>query len=60
VSERVRTRGAWGQRGPTNPGAGDARWLRFLVACGYTLAEIERQIVDAAEQPTAGPSSGAT
>jgi ParB family chromosome partitioning protein len=22
-----------------NPGAGDARWLRFLASCGYTLAE---------------------
>jgi ParB family transcriptional regulator, chromosome partitioning protein len=40
-----------------NPGAGDARWLWFLVSCGYTLAEIERQIVDAADQPTAEPSS---
>jgi hypothetical protein len=40
-----------------NLGVGDDRWLRFLVSCGYTLAEIERQIVDAAEQPTADPSS---
>lgn len=40
-----------------NPGAGDARWLRFLDSCGYTPAEIERQIIDA-EQPTADPSSG--
>ena len=42
-----------------NPGAGDARWLRFLVSCGYTLADIERQIVDAADQPTADPSADA-
>jgi ParB family chromosome partitioning protein len=42
-----------------NPGAGDARWLRFLVSCGYTLAEIERQILDAAP-PTADPSCDAT
>jgi ParB family chromosome partitioning protein len=43
-----------------NPGAGDARWLRFLASCGYTLADIERQIVDAAEQHTADPPSDAT
>lgn len=43
-----------------NPGTGDARWLRFLVSCGYTLADIERQIVDAADQPTADPSPDAT
>ena len=43
-----------------NPGAGDARWLRFLASCGYTLADIERQIVDAADQPTADPAPDAT
>ncbi|MDK3258945.1 ParB/RepB/Spo0J family partition protein [Blastococcus capsensis] len=43
-----------------NPGAGDARWLRFLVSCGYTLADIEQQIIDATGQPTADPSSDAT
>lgn len=43
-----------------NPGAGDARWLRFLASCGYTLADIERQIVDAADQPTADPVPDAT
>ncbi|CCG04789.1 ParB/RepB/Spo0J family partition protein [Blastococcus saxobsidens] len=43
-----------------NPGAGDARWLRFLVSCGYTLADIERQIIDAADQPTADPAPDAT
>jgi ParB family chromosome partitioning protein len=43
-----------------NPGTGDARWLRFLVSCGYTLADIERQIVDAADQPTADPAPEAT
>jgi ParB family chromosome partitioning protein len=42
-----------------NPGAGDARWLRFLVSCGYTPADIERQIIDAAP-PTADPSPDAT
>jgi hypothetical protein len=42
-----------------NPGAGDARWLRFLVSCGYTLADIERQIIDAATQPTVDLSSDA-
>jgi ParB family chromosome partitioning protein len=43
-----------------NPGAGDARWLRFLDSCGYTLADIERQIVDAADQPIADPAPDAT
>jgi ParB family transcriptional regulator, chromosome partitioning protein len=43
-----------------NPGAGDARWLRFLVSCGYTLADIEREIVDAAAYPTADPAPDAT
>ena len=43
-----------------NPGAGDARWLRFLASCGYTLADIERQIVDAADQPTADPAPDPT
>ena len=43
-----------------NPGAGDARWLRFLVSCGYTLADIERQIVDAANQHTDDPSPDPT
>ncbi|WP_347059627.1 hypothetical protein ABC795_04045 [Blastococcus sp. HT6-30] len=43
-----------------NPGAGDGRWLRFLDSCGYTLADIERQIVDAADQPTADPAPDAT
>ena len=43
-----------------NPGAGDARWLRFLVSCGYTLADIEQQTVDATGQPTAAPSPDAT
>ena len=40
-----------------NPGTGDARWMQFLASCGYTLADIERQIVDAADQLTADPSS---
>ncbi|MGY1914197.1 ParB N-terminal domain-containing protein [Blastococcus sp. HT6-30] len=43
-----------------NPGAGDARWLRFLASCGYTLADIEQQIIDAADQPTADPAPGAS
>ncbi|MGX5653886.1 ParB/RepB/Spo0J family partition protein [Geodermatophilus nigrescens] len=43
-----------------NPGAGDARWLRFLVSCGYTLADIEQQIVDAADHPTADAAPDAT
>ena len=43
-----------------NPAAGDARWLRFLVSCGYTLAEVERQILAAADQPAADPASGDT
>ncbi|WP_336029213.1 ParB/RepB/Spo0J family partition protein [Geodermatophilus sp. FMUSA9-8] len=42
-----------------NPGASDARWLRFLESCGYTLADIERQIIDA-DQPTADPAPNAT
>ncbi len=42
-----------------NPGAGDARWLRFLASCGYTPADIEQQIIDAADQPTGDPSSDA-
>ncbi|CCH86259.1 putative ParB domain protein nuclease [Modestobacter italicus] len=43
-----------------NPGTGDARWLRFLASCGYTLADIERQIVDAANQHTDDPSPDPT
>jgi ParB family chromosome partitioning protein len=43
-----------------NPSAGDARWLRFLASCGYTPAEIERQIIDAAKHPTADLSSDPT
>lgn len=43
-----------------NPGTGDARWLRFLVSCGYTPADIERQIIDATDPPAADPSSDAT
>jgi ParB family chromosome partitioning protein len=43
-----------------NPTAGDARWLRFLDSCGYTLAEIERRIVDAADKAAADPSPHAT
>jgi ParB family chromosome partitioning protein len=39
------------------PSTGDARWLRFLVSCGYTPSDIEQQIIDAADQPTAAPSS---
>ncbi|GAB4082780.1 ParB N-terminal domain-containing protein [Modestobacter muralis] len=35
-----------------NPSASDARWLRFLVACGYTLAEVEQRIVDAIDART--------
>lgn len=43
-----------------NPGTGDARWLRFLASCGYTLADIEQRILDAADQPTADPAPDAT
>ena len=43
-----------------NPGTGDARWLRFLASCGYTLADIEQQIIDSVDQPTVNPSSGTT
>ncbi|WP_324276316.1 hypothetical protein [Blastococcus brunescens] len=43
-----------------NPGVGDARWLRFLDSCGYTLADIEQRIVEAAEQPTADPAPDVT
>ncbi|SFD88215.1 ParB/RepB/Spo0J family partition protein [Blastococcus tunisiensis] len=43
-----------------NPGTGDARWLRFLDSCGYTLAEIERQIIDATDHPTVVPAPDAT
>lgn len=42
------------------PDAGDARWLRFLASCGYTLADIERQIIGAADQPAADPAPDAT
>lgn len=30
-----------------SPSASGARWLRFLASNGYTLADIEQQIVDA-------------
>jgi ParB family chromosome partitioning protein len=43
-----------------NPSAGDARWLWFLVSCGYTPADMEQQIIDAADQPAADPASGDT
>ncbi|WP_245159203.1 ParB/RepB/Spo0J family partition protein [Blastococcus sp. TF02A-35] len=43
-----------------NPSTGDARWLRFLISYGYTLADIEQQIVDAADQPTADPAPDPT
>ena len=35
-----------------NPSASDARWLRFLASNGYTLAEVEQQIVDAIDART--------
>ena len=35
-------KGSW-----RSPSASDARWLRFLASNGYTLAEIEQQIIDA-------------
>ncbi|SFF94528.1 ParB/RepB/Spo0J family partition protein [Blastococcus tunisiensis] len=43
-----------------NPGTGDARWLRFLDSCGYTLADIEQQIINSADQHTDDPSPDAT
>jgi ParB family chromosome partitioning protein len=43
-----------------NPSTADARWLRFLASCGYTLADIERQIVDAGDDSTADPAPGAS
>lgn len=33
-----------------NPSASDTRWLRFLASCGYTLADIEQQIIDATDE----------
>lgn len=50
VAGAIETRfhkGSW-----RNPSANDARWLRFLAACGYTLAEVEQQIVDAVDART--------
>jgi len=46
-------KGSW-----RSPSAGDARWLRFLAGCGYTLAEVEQRIVDAADQPATSARDG--
>jgi ParB family chromosome partitioning protein len=40
-------KGSW-----RTPSASDARWLRFLATCGYTLAEVEQRIVDAIDART--------
>ncbi|NEN53481.1 ParB N-terminal domain-containing protein [Modestobacter muralis] len=42
-----------------NPTAADARWLRFLTGCGYTLAEVEEGIIAAVEARTSGQAEDA-
>jgi len=42
-----------------NPSAADARWLKFLAASGYTLAEVEEGIVAAVEARTSGQAEDA-
>ena len=42
-----------------DPSAGAARWLRFLAGVGYTLADIEQQIVDFAD-PRGRPATWRT
>jgi len=47
-------KGSW-----RNPTAADARWLRFLAASGYTLAEVEESIIAAVEARTSGQAEDA-
>ena len=42
-----------------NPSAADARWLRFLALVGYTLAEVEEDIVAAVEGRASGQAEDA-